>query len=132
MHPGLPEGRHRSRGAANWVRAGVETLVVKELAGHKSVVTTQRYVGELTGEDLARIQASYSHLRTGRQLKPPNANSRAETTTPVFAFVGNAKMRGKRRRPSSTVEQWFCNFLHSIEPVAELIKRNGAVMGGRH
>jgi len=54
--------RMRHTGITNWVRAGVETLVVKQLAGHKSVVTTQRYVGELTREDLARIPSAFTRI----------------------------------------------------------------------
>jgi len=54
--------RMRHTAITNWVRAGVETLVVKQLAGHKSVVTTQRYVGELTREDLARIPSAFTRI----------------------------------------------------------------------
>jgi len=39
--------------------------VVKQLAGHKSVVTTQRYVGELTREDLARIPNAFTRIYGG-------------------------------------------------------------------
>jgi hypothetical protein len=65
----------RHTGITNWVRTGVATVVVKQLAGYKFVVTTHRYLGELTREDLARIPSAFT----------------------------------QGRRPSSTVEQWFCN-----------------------
>lgn len=45
--------RARHTGITNWVRQGVEAPIVQQLAGHKSIVTTQLYIGRMSKADLA-------------------------------------------------------------------------------
>lgn len=52
----------RHTGITNWVRAGVETPIVKQLAGHKSIVTTQNYVGKIGREELRQIPSAFSRI----------------------------------------------------------------------
>ena len=54
--------RMRHTGITNWARAGVEAPILKELAGHKSIVTTQNYIGRMTRSDLARIPRAFSQI----------------------------------------------------------------------
>lgn len=50
----------RHTGITNWVRRGVPAPIIQRLAGHKSFVTTQGYVGQLTREDLARVPKAFT------------------------------------------------------------------------
>lgn len=52
----------RHTAITNWVRADVETPIVQQLAGHRSIVTTQRYIGRLGRDDLARIPRAFSKI----------------------------------------------------------------------
>ncbi len=45
--------RARHTGITNWVRQGVEAPIVQQLAGHKSIVTTQLYIGRMSKTDIA-------------------------------------------------------------------------------
>ena len=54
--------RMRHTGITNWARADVTAPVLKELAGHRSIVTTQNYIGRLAREDLARIPSAFSKI----------------------------------------------------------------------
>lgn len=45
--------RARHTGITNWVRQGVEAPIVQQLAGHKSIVTTQLYIGRMSKADIA-------------------------------------------------------------------------------
>lgn len=54
--------RMRHTGITNWARADVTAPVLKQLAGHKSIVTTQNYIGRLAREDLARIPSAFSKI----------------------------------------------------------------------
>lgn len=59
--------RLRHTGITNWVRDNISTLAVQKLAGHKSAVTTQNYVGDVTEDILQRSADTYSRIygRTG-------------------------------------------------------------------
>lgn len=50
----------RHTGITNWVRRGVPAPIIQRLAGHRSFVTTQGYVGQLTREDLARVPQAFT------------------------------------------------------------------------
>lgn len=52
----------RHTGITNWVRSGVETPIVKQLAGHKSIVTTQNYVGKIGRDELKQIPSAFSRI----------------------------------------------------------------------
>lgn len=54
--------RMRHTGITNWVRMGTQSLVVKELAGHKSVVTTQHYVDRMSKADLRKVPNAFTAL----------------------------------------------------------------------
>lgn len=45
--------RARHTGITNWVRQGVEAPIVQQLAGHKSIVTTQLYIGRMSKADIS-------------------------------------------------------------------------------
>lgn len=45
--------RARHTAITNWVRQGVEAPIVQQLAGHRSIVTTQLYIGKMSKSDLA-------------------------------------------------------------------------------
>lgn len=47
--------RMRHTGITNWDRAGLSPSTIQQLAGHKSYATTQRYIGKLSKDDLARL-----------------------------------------------------------------------------
>lgn len=46
--------RQRHTGITNWGRAGVPTPIVQQLAGHKSITTTEGYIGKMDRADLSR------------------------------------------------------------------------------
>lgn len=50
----------RHTGITNWARSGIEAPILKQLAGHQSIVTTQNYVGRLGRKDLARIPRAFT------------------------------------------------------------------------
>lgn len=52
--------RARHTGLTNWANAGVSAPVLQKLAGHRSIVTTQRYLGDLKVSDLARIPRAFT------------------------------------------------------------------------
>lgn len=54
--------RMRHTGITNWARADVTAPVLRELAGHRSIITTQNYIGRLAREDLARIPSAFSKI----------------------------------------------------------------------
>ncbi len=54
--------RQRHTGITNWIRAGVPAPIVQQLAGHRSFVTTQGYVGKMQKSDLARVPHAFSQL----------------------------------------------------------------------
>jgi integrase len=54
--------RMRHTGITNWARSGVEAPILKQLAGHKSIVTTQNYIGQMSRSDLARIPRAFSDI----------------------------------------------------------------------
>lgn len=58
--------RGRHTGLTNWARRGVPAPILQKLAGHKSIVTTQQYLGELQVSDLARIPRAFTDTY-GRQ-----------------------------------------------------------------
>jgi site-specific recombinase XerD len=45
------EGTLIERARVSWVRQGVEAPIVQQLAGHKSIVTTQLYIGRMSKAD---------------------------------------------------------------------------------
>ena len=51
--------RLRHSGITNRVRRGMSTLVVQKLAGHKSPVTTQHYVGDLSEAELMDLPDAF-------------------------------------------------------------------------
>lgn len=54
--------RMRHTGITNWARSGVEAPMLKQLAGHKSIVTTQNYIGRMSRSDLARLPSAFSEI----------------------------------------------------------------------
>lgn len=65
--PGYMAYRSRHTGITNWARAGVPGPILQKLAGHKSIVTTQLYVGDLVVSDLVRIPKAFT-ARYGRAV----------------------------------------------------------------
>jgi len=49
---GFQAYRSRHTGITNWVRQGVESPIVQQLAGHKSISTTQLYIGRMQKSDI--------------------------------------------------------------------------------
>lgn len=56
--------RMRHTGITNWARPGVglNAPTIQQLAGHKSIVTTQGYIGRLSREDLAGLPSAFSKI----------------------------------------------------------------------
>lgn len=54
--------RLRHSGITNRVRAGISTLIVQKLAGHKSPVTTQHYVGDLSEREIMGLPDAFSRV----------------------------------------------------------------------
>lgn len=54
--------RQRHTAITNWVRAGLPAPIIKELAGHKSFVTTQAYIGRMQKRDLEHIPHAFSQV----------------------------------------------------------------------
>lgn len=54
--------RMRHTGITNWARTGLNSTTMQQLAGHKSIATTQRYVGRLSKDDLARLPHAFTAM----------------------------------------------------------------------
>ncbi len=52
--------RSRHTGITNWARAGVPAPILQQIAGHRSIVTTQNYIGRLGRTELARIPRAFT------------------------------------------------------------------------
>jgi integrase len=52
--------RMRHSGITNWARAGLTATTIQQLAGHKSIATTTRYIGRLSNQDLARLPHAFT------------------------------------------------------------------------
>lgn len=58
---GFQAYRARHTGITNWVRQGVEAPIVQQLAGHKSIATTQLYIGRMEKADIrARVPRTFT------------------------------------------------------------------------
>jgi integrase len=54
--------RMRHTGITNWARTGLSATTLKELAGHQSIATTQRYVGRMSKKDLSRLPHAFTAM----------------------------------------------------------------------
>lgn len=52
----------RHTGITNWARVGLTAPIIKQLAGHRSIVTTENYMHTLNRDDLARVPGAFSKL----------------------------------------------------------------------
>jgi len=57
--------RARHTAITSWAVEGVPTSIIQQMAGHKSIVTTQAYIGRASTAELARYRGSFSR-RFGR------------------------------------------------------------------
>lgn len=57
--------RARHTAITDWAMSGVPTAITQQMAGHKSIVTTQLYMGRAGIDDLMRYRSSFSQ-RHGR------------------------------------------------------------------
>lgn len=58
--PGYQAYRARHSGITNMVKAGYSTLVVQQLAGHKSPVVTQHYFGGLSDNEIVALPDAFT------------------------------------------------------------------------
>ena len=54
--------RMRHTGITAWARSAVSAPVLQQLAGHKSIVTTQNYIGRLSRDDLSRVPSAFTRV----------------------------------------------------------------------
>lgn len=59
---GIMAYRARHTAITDWARVGIPAPIMQQLAGHKSIVTTQGYIGRIGTRDLARLPRAFSEL----------------------------------------------------------------------